>query len=249
MPRNSFSFFVLVPVIVSMLSACTRVVVVDTPMTALPGDAVVSPHEGEDWWHIDFIMQWDREDAPDTFLDTLIADQICAPALASVGGHIRLWRFHRRFPPDDIGHRLSLRVFTDEETARRLFEDVRSSSVLQWLESDDWVDSVYLARRERPEGPPIAASSDPQWPPAIQASWPWFIMGVSQAWLALIKQVSAEEPFEGTSKWSLLSHYQSVDESIDAQWRAFGQHAYLHHLNAIFAYEPLVIRSSILMSF
>ena len=249
MPRVPVAVFVLVPAIFSMLSACTRVVVVDTPMDALPGSTLASPQADEDWWHIDFIMQWDREGPPDTFLDALIADQICAPALASVGGSIRLWRFHRRFPRDDIGHRLSLRVFTDEESARRVFEHVRGSTVLAWLETDDWVESVKLTRRERSEAPSIAASSDPQWPAAIQSSWPWFIMGVSQAWLALIKQVSVEDPYDGTSKWSLLSHYQSVDETIDEQWRAYGQHAYLHHLNAIFAYEPLVVRGNILMSF
>ena len=234
---------------VSMLSACTRVVVVDTPMEALPTAGVDAGQSGDNWWHIDFTMHWDRQDSPDMFIDTLIADQICAPALAAVGDRIRLWRFHRRAAPDAIGHRLSLRAYTDEASAESLFEHIRESSVLQWLESDEWVESVKLVERERPDEPPIARASDPNWPPAIQASWPWFIMGVSQTWLVLIKQVSAEQSLQGSSKWALLDHYQDVHKTIDAQWRAFGQHAYLHHLNAIFGYEPLVIRGNYLMTF
>lgn len=247
MNRSPFALVLLTSLL--MLSACTRVVVVDTPMQALPKSTIGAAQAGEDWWDIDFTMNWDREQPPDLFLDALIADQVCAPALASVGGQIRLWRFHRRYAPDAIGHRLRLRVYTDEASADRLFENVRASSVVQWLESDEWVDSVKMMRRVRPEDPPIARASDADWPPAIQASWPWFIMGVSQAWLVLIKEVSAEQRYEGTSKWTLLDHYRKVDESIDGQWRAFGQHAYLHHLNAIFAYEPIVIRGNYLMSF
>jgi len=231
------------------LSACTRVVVVDTPMEALPTATIASAEGGEDWWDVDFTMSWDPGESPDTFLDALIADQICAPALASAGSRIRLWRFHRRHVRDAIGHRFRMRVYTDAEGADKLYEHIRASSVLEWLETDEWVESVSMDRRERPEEPAIARASDANWPQAIQESWPWFIMGVSQAWLVLVKEVSAERAYEGNSKWSLLDHYQNVNETINDQWRVFGQHAYLHHLNAIFAYKPLVIRGNYLMSF
>lgn len=249
MPMNFPLTAFVTPAIVLMLSACTRVVVVDTPMQDLPTASIAAADASEDWWDVDFTMAWNREDPPDTFLDLLVADQVCAPALAAVGEQIRLWRFHRRYAPDAIGHRLRLRVYTDKASAERLLEHIRDSSVLQWLESDEWVDSVEMIRRDRPEDPPIARASDSSWPPAIQASWPWFIMGVSQTWLVLIKEVSAEHPFEDTSKWALLEHYRQVDEIIAEQWRMYGQHAYLHHLNALFAYRPVMIRGDYLISF
>ena len=36
--------------------------------------------------------------------------------------------------------------------------------------------------------------------------------------------------------------YRRVDEEIDDIWHTEGHHALLHHLNAIFGYEPIPIR-------
>ena len=91
---------------------------------------------------------------------------------------------------------------------------------------------------------------DPAWPLEIQRSWPYFIMGASQAWLMLVQELSAENELPGEVDYpSLLRHYQEVDVQLSAQWRENGQHAYLHHLNAIFGYQPLLVRSKELKTF
>ena len=36
-----------------------------------------------------------------------------------------------------------------------------------------------------------------------------------------------------------LAFYKKVEESVTEAWKREGRHAYLHHLNAIFGYEPL----------
>jgi hypothetical protein len=40
-----------------------------------------------------------------------------------------------------------------------------------------------------------------------------------------------------------------VDEVVEEMWRQEGSHAFLHHLNAIFGYEPVVVYERRLMNF
>ena len=240
---------VVLVVVLLMLSACTRTVVIRTPASDVASGPMTAADDGDDWWSIAFRMQWDPEQPPDLYLDALLADQVCAPALAEVGSRIDLWRFHRRAARDDVGHRFSLMVYTDLSTAEALYGQIRGASVLQWLESSGRVMHVAMNKVERPELPPIARASDGTWPPEIQASWPWFIMGVSHTWLSLISEVTVEQPMEEPSTGTLLEYYRSVDGRVTALWRDYGQHVYLHHLNAVFGYQPLVIKETNLKRF
>ena len=232
-----------------VLSACTRVVTVRVPVNDPPRGAMTASGNEDDWWRIAVGIHRDPEQTPDWYLDTLLADQVFAPALADAGSAIGLWRFHRRAADDEVGHRFSLLVYTNPVSADILYRQIRAASLLQWLESDGRVTSVTISTLDRPELPPIARSSDLAWPAEIQASWPWFIMGVSQTWLSLIREVSVEQPMTEPSPAKLLDHYQDVDEQVTALWRDHGQHVYLHHLNALFGYQPLVIREINLKKF
>ncbi len=232
-----------------VLSACTRVVTVRAPLNDPPPGSMTATGNEDGWWRIAVGIGWDPEQTPDWYLDALLADQVFAPALADAGSAIGLWRFHRRAADDEVGHRFSLLVYTNAVSANILYRQIRAASLLQWLESDGRVTSVTISTLDRPELPPIARSSDLAWPPEIQASWPWFIMGVSQTWLSLIREVSAEPALVERSPAKLLDHYQSVDERVTTLWRDHGQHVYLHHLNALFAYQPLVIREINLKNF
>jgi len=249
MPRTSALLGATLIAMLFMLSACTRVVTVRTLVDDVPTGSVTAAEGGDAWWSIAFQMRWNLEQTPDWHLDALLADQICAPALVELASQIRLWRFHRRAADDDTGHRFSVLVYTDSVTADILFRQLGDASLLQWLESDGQVDSLTMTKLDRNELPTIADTSDAAWPPEIQASWPWFIMGVSQTWLSLIKQVTAEQPIQEPSPEALLDYYASVNDRVTALWRDYGQHAYLHHLNALFGYEPLVIRETNLKRF
>lgn len=249
MPRTSVLIGAVLAAMLLMLSACTRMVTVRTPADDVPAGSMTAAEDENTWWSIAFRLRWEPEDTPDWYLDALLADQICAPALAALAPQISLWRFHRRASDDGTGHRFSLLAYTDPVTADILFGQIRQASLLRWLESDERIDSVTMTRLDRPELPPIADTSDVSWPAEIQASWPWFIMGVSQTWLSLIKQVTAEQPLEEPSPAKLLDYYRTVNDRVSALWRDYGQHVYLHHLNALFGYEPLVIRETNLKRF
>lgn len=231
------------------LSACTRIDLARTPPEDLPTAALAATDRDDGWWSVAFHVAWDREKSPDWALDTLLADQVCAPALAALRPRIGLWRFHRRAAHDDAGHRFSVLVYTDETTAASLYGRVLSNPMVLWLEDEGHVDGVSLERVAAAGPPAIAESSDANWPTEIQASWPWYIMGVSQTWLALVHQVKAERPVGDLSGDTLLDYYREVNDRVTALWRDYGQHVYLHHLNALFGYAPLVIRETNLKRF
>ena len=74
----------------------------------------------------------------------------------------------------------------------------------------------------------------------MQRAWPHFIMGVSQLWLELIREIE-----QAGADWpeELEARYAAIGEELDALWRHQGGHALLHHLSAVFGYrEVQVIR-------
>ena len=249
MPRIPSPTGLVLLAAVLMLSACSRVVVVNSPADDIPPGSMDASGAENAWWSIAFRLRRDPDEEPEWHLDALLADQVCAPALSGLEPQISLWRFHRRAAQDEIGHRFSLRIYTDPVTADIVYRRVREASVVQWLESSDRIVSLEMRRMHRPKLAPIARSSDTTWPPEIRNSWPWFIMGVSQTWLSLIRQVTAEQPLDDTSPEALLDYYRSVNDRVSALWRVHGQHAYLHHLNALFGYELLIIRETNLKRF
>jgi hypothetical protein len=70
-------------------------------------------------------------------------------------------------------------------------------------------------------------------------------MGVSALWLGLIDEAMAENPGEAGEIRALLERYRTADARITTIWNKEGQHAFLHHLNALFGYKPLLIRKEI----
>jgi hypothetical protein len=97
----------------------------------------------------------------------------------------------------------------------------------------------------------IEDTSDAKWSPPVQKAWPYFIMGVSEMWLRLIQdargQIQGDKSSESLSE--TLDTYRQVNTKIVETWRDEGRHAFLHHLNALFGYEPLVVYERKLMGF
>lgn len=202
----------------------------------------VSADEG--WWRVSFAI--DRPDAGATqwHIDPLIAHQVIVPVLIEHEAHLIAWRFHRRAADDDTGHQFSFIFFAHRAIADKIYADVQQDPVLAALKQagrvkrDSYSDTSTIAR------PLIDDTSDPSWSAEMQAAWPIYINGVSQMWLTLI-DIYARQAAIGASDVSveaLEERYRQVNEKITARWRQEGQHALLHHMNAIFGYEPLLIR-------
>ena len=76
-------------------------------------------------------------------------------------------------------------------------------------------------------------------------------MGVSEMWLNLIREVVSQTSGDKVpaNLDELLGLYEQVNTTIEQMWQEEGQHAFLHHLNAIFGYEPIEIREKRKMNF
>ncbi len=194
------------------------------------------------WWYASFQANWPEGAEPEWHLDPLLAVEVIGPVLEQHREVISLWRLHRRAARDAAGHRLSLIFYCTPAAARRVYADIRRSEILEDLESTGKIVSVHFDRTERVSKPGIGDTSDPNWSPTIQNTWPYFIMGVSRTWLELSREFAREEypePPKGIAELEML--HRRVNAKLTTRWQEEGGHAFLHHLNAVFGYQPLLI--------
>jgi hypothetical protein len=202
-----------------------------------------APQTAVGWWYARYRVHWPQEAQPRWHLDLMLAHEVVAPVLERYQPVIRLWRFHRRAVRDQTGHQFSFIFYTDPESARRIFNTLQLQPRLQELKRAGLIDQDSYDDTQRIARPHLQDTSDQQWSPALQRAWPWFIMGVSATWLDLIRQ-----SFEGEDRGKLeaplsvrAGHYRQVDDAIIHVWQMEGAHAFLHHLNALFEYESLMV--------
>jgi hypothetical protein len=196
------------------------------------------------WWYARFRLKWPENTDPLWHIDLLLAHTIIAPVLTKHSHKIPLWRFHRRAARDREGHQFSVTFYSTPETAAHIFRTLQADPVLKQMRKSGVVTGVLCDDTARITTPNIEDTSDGNWKPPIRKSWPLFIMGVCQMWLALIDTVGETQSVHRTSASlrSKLNYYKKIDEAIKILWRDQGCHALLHHLNAIFGYEPVIVR-------
>jgi hypothetical protein len=203
------------------------------------------------WWYARFRMDWPQDKDPAWYMDLILAHRVVLPVLDQYQKEIPLWRFHRRALKDQTGHQFSFIFYASRETAQEIYDAIRSSRLLdQLIAAHLVVDTIYDDTTDDLLTD-LGATSDPHWSPEIKRTWPFYIMGVSRMWVNLIDAVSKEKIKESdlSNLDDLQENYRKVNEVIEAQWRQEGRHAFLHHLNAIFGYEPLVVYERRLMNF
>ncbi|ABC32410.1 hypothetical protein HCH_05759 [Hahella chejuensis KCTC 2396] len=227
------------------LAACAHQPTPSKPGLTTPGVHPITPTQEQFWWRACFRMPFNDNGDPNWNMDLLLADQVVAPVLAQHAGALPLWRFHRRAAPDAAGHQFSLLFYTDPNTAGRVFKGLESSPIVaQLLQSGDLNQLVVKCGYRDPTSD-LQATSDPNWEPHLQKTWPYFIMGVSAHWLALIQSFGEDIPTQSDDTASLLERYGQIRQKVSGVWQGQGQHAYLHHLSALFGYEPMLIQKFI----
>ena len=223
------------------LGACTT-----SPVNG-PGKAATSlPEQGDtgpaEWRYARFRLQRTPDDDINSYLDGLIADRILEPLIVRYADELSLWRFHRRWPDDATGHQFSFIFFTRPAVADALIARLERDPLLQRLKSDGDLVEFRVDRLTPERASDPAATSDTAWPIEIQREWPKFIMGASSMWLGLVgKEADKRTDLE------LHQRYQAVEVALDEMWFARGNHAFFHHLSALFGYKPVrVIRRDVM---
>lgn len=197
---------------------------------------------GNGWWFARFRMKWPPDTQAVWYMDLYLAHQVIMPLLEQHKNDISLWRFHRRAARDKAGRQFSFIFYSSPQTAQSIFNLLKTNRQVNNLKFADVIDQETYDNPARITRPKIEDTSDKKWPVSIQKTWPYYIMGVSQMWLDLISEVTKEH-LENTSPASLEeieAFYQQVNETITKLWQKEGRHAFMHHLNALFGYEPLI---------
>jgi hypothetical protein len=224
-------------------AACTTL----TPPAVHDGDNVVEALReaaAPQWWYVRFRLQRPADDEVNSYLDALIADRVLSDVIAQHRAGIRLWRFHRRWAPDDAGHQFSFIFFASPLRAARLTAEIERQPLLQTLRNDGHLLEFRVDEPDPQRAADPAATSDLSWPPAIQREWPKFIMGASRMWLGLVRDEAAKH-----TDLTLYARYQAVEAALDELWLKEANHAFFHHLSALFGYKPVRIIHRDVMTF
>ncbi len=195
------------------------------------------------WWHVRYRFSWPEDTDPAWHLDLLLAHRVAAPVIAEYGDRIPLWRFHRRAARDAVGHQFSFIFYADPQTAVSVISALRHHPVIDGLQSSGRIREIVDDADQRHDTQPVEATSDARWSAPVRKSWPYYIMGVSRMWLGLIDAVvsAGQPPPAETDMAAVDEYYRKVGDTIRHTWQEEGRHALLHHLNALFGYEPLVV--------
>ena len=236
-------------VLVMAIAGCATTVKRKAVETIEPPPAEIASSAG--WWSARFRMYWPPEEEPFWHTDLLIAHKIVAPVFLQYKDRIYLWRFHRRATRDRAGHQFSFIFYASAQTAYQVFETLRSNALLSEMAYTGRVIEEVYDNPDRITKPRIKDTSDPNWPSLIQKSWPYYIKGVSQMWLNLISETVADMPTPD-APLSLDEYeelYKEVNATVTSLWENNGRHAFLHHLNALFGYKPIVFYEKRMLKF
>jgi hypothetical protein len=197
------------------------------------------------WWKCNFRIVWPDDSEIDWGMDLLLAHAVVSPVLVKHSNDILYWRFHRRAARDTAGHQFTFMFFSRPEIASVVLSEIADSTVLEDAYNANLIEIVLIDDPDHPQLPNVEDTSDRNWSPDLQKNWPSYIMGTSSLWLGLIDETMQDSPDDYTDIHLLLEKYRHANSKITETWRTEGQHALLHHLNAIFGYQPLHIRKAL----
>jgi hypothetical protein len=232
-----------------VMMGCSAIGQIET--RAIKSNGVDVLPSGNGWWYARFRMNWPPDTDPVWYMDLYLAHQVLLPLLQAYQSDIHLWRFHRRAARDDAGRQFSFIFFASPRTARNVFQALQSDPMVGNMKFAGVIDDIVYDNPAELTRPNIEDTSDRNWPLSIQKSWPYYIMGVSQMWLDLIAQL-ADDNLKSDSPSSIKEielFYKQVDESMTDLWQKQGRHAFMHHLNALFEYKPLIYYEKKYMTF
>jgi hypothetical protein len=198
---------------------------------------------GSAWWYARFRIEWPPDLEPAWHTDLLIAHRVVKPAIERHWRDIPLWRFHRRAARDEAGHQFSFIFFAPADAARRIYAELSAHPLLGQAAAAGRSIGLACDDPATVSRPGVDGTSDPAWSGPLRQAWPFYMLGASRMWLELISAVVADD--DGSTPQpsydELDSRYAEANSAITGLWQTEGRHAFLHHLNALFGYEPITI--------
>jgi hypothetical protein len=193
------------------------------------------------WHSIKFTIKWDGISAPKFFIDLIIMDLLVAPVIERFKSEFEVWRFHRRAIKDKRGHELSLLLYVESNEANEMFEQIASNNLFTLIKRNYLKSNIELESGPRE----IEGRGDNSWPEDINKVWPYYMTGVCNMFVNLIKEIKAnriEKIDVNNAQNEIEDYYEELGKEIAAKWFKYGSHAFLHHMGAIFGYELIFLR-------
>lgn len=195
------------------------------------------------WYTFNFKVHWPENEEPKWWVDVFITDCIVRYVISDNRSKIRIWRIHRRAIRDPSGHKFKLDCFTEQKVAQSIEKAIRQNAtypILKGLLCED-------LRVDEGSSEPEALAVDEPWPPELQKGWPQYIHGVSEMFLSLLEEVKSAIPnFPDPAAscrpdiYQIAASYVQLNKKLGHIWQQYGSHAFIHHMNAVFAYVPVV---------
>ena len=210
-----------------------------------PLSASVSKSLVGHWARARFAVFWPENTEPDWGPGALVTDKVLRPLLIEHFDKIPLWRVHKRALRDSTGNQFSFIFFASDSNRELVCNEIQEHEVISALKAKGVLNSVSCKEDSGDESYSIEGTSDRKWPKDLQRTWPYFAMGASATWMELLHEKAGAQG-EGRERATLsldetLGSYRKASYQASRTWARFGQHAYLHHLNAIFDYQPLIL--------
>ena len=202
-----------------------------------------NPNSVNGWWYAKFKIRIPENGVPLSHIDLLIAHEVVNPALLKYNNNIKLWRIHRRWNNDKTGHEFSFIFYCRLDIATSVYNEFRANTLIQSLRRNKVLERVRYDRTNKIRKPNLEDTNDPIWTGLIQKRWMYYIMSVSELWLGLISDIVNEVDIEQKSKKiaETIEFYKEIGKKLNALWQMQCRHPLLHHMNAIFGYEPILI--------
>jgi len=198
----------------------------------------ISKPSEKGWRYARFSIPRPKGTNPNWAMGTLIAGEVISPILKKHRNQVDLWRFHRRAGQDKYGHVFSFIFYSPNSTAASIYQDIKANPLLQRLQKTKQITLLTPDDLSKNPKSKIEDTSDKSWSDIIQRTWPGYIMGVSQMWLDVITEIDSDQDQSTKPE----KRYQEVQKIVTEIWQREGKHAMLHHLNAIYAYQPIFMR-------
>jgi len=197
------------------------------------------------WYGFSLRMIWPKNQEPKTWIDIFITDTIIRDVISEKQSVIELWRIHRRWARDMKGHELTLDCFTEEKNANSIKKLIRESRPLKFLQENNLLAEELETATGGERIRDIADDrSTRNWPEELKDSWPYYISGCSEMFLCLIDSLKggAKTDIDGKDVSEIESYYTEINNRLMNIWQGHGSHAFFHHINAIFGYQPLIAK-------
>lgn len=185
------------------------------------------------WWMANFKIDWsESEGRPRSYLDIAITLEVLCPLLA--WQEPSLWRIHRRWDAETRDHQFWFEFWSDEPDAKAIFARL-DAEFFPLSKRSEW----RVKLETPPPKPTFEGIGEEIWNDSIRHSWPYYIHGVSQLWMKMLRSEADHIIYDAQS--NPFNKYKAIEESMNRIWHIEAQHAFLHHINVVFGNTPVKV--------